>query len=133
VTTLRGKSKPILKIRFLFRRFAISDIALRLLDERYSSSTRTAQHNQVLWRLKAVEDISFLLHQAAFTASSGLTGPGRQLRSDDFGHHQAQPGTISILGHATALEVRHRIGYLPEEKGLYKKMRRGLSLHILRL
>ncbi len=32
-------------------------------------------------------------------------------------------GTISILGHSSALDVRNRIGYLPEEKGLYKKMK----------
>lgn len=32
-------------------------------------------------------------------------------------------GSISILGHSSALDVRHRIGYLPEEKGLYKKMK----------
>lgn len=32
-------------------------------------------------------------------------------------------GSISILGHPSALDVRNRIGYLPEEKGLYKKMK----------
>jgi ABC-2 type transport system ATP-binding protein len=32
-------------------------------------------------------------------------------------------GTISVLGAPTALDVRNRIGYLPEEKGLYKKMK----------
>ncbi len=32
-------------------------------------------------------------------------------------------GEISILGHPSALQVRNRIGYLPEEKGLYKKMK----------
>lgn len=32
-------------------------------------------------------------------------------------------GRVSILGHSSALEVRDRIGYLPEEKGLYKKMK----------
>ncbi len=32
-------------------------------------------------------------------------------------------GRISVLGHSSALEVRDRIGYLPEEKGLYKKMK----------
>ncbi|MFN0208102.1 MAG: ABC transporter ATP-binding protein [Planctomycetota bacterium] len=31
-------------------------------------------------------------------------------------------GRIQVLGHKSALEVRNRIGYLPEEKGLYKKM-----------
>ncbi|MDH3284799.1 MAG: ATP-binding cassette domain-containing protein [Acidobacteriota bacterium] len=32
-------------------------------------------------------------------------------------------GTITVLGHSSALAVRQRIGYLPEEKGLYKKMK----------
>jgi ABC-2 type transport system ATP-binding protein len=31
-------------------------------------------------------------------------------------------GRVEVLGHKSALEVRDRIGYLPEEKGLYKKM-----------
>jgi ABC-2 type transport system ATP-binding protein len=32
-------------------------------------------------------------------------------------------GSITVLGHRSALEVRQRLGYLPEEKGLYKKMK----------
>lgn len=32
-------------------------------------------------------------------------------------------GRITLLGHESALNVRNRIGYLPEEKGLYKKMK----------
>ncbi|MBI2947492.1 MAG: ATP-binding cassette domain-containing protein [Verrucomicrobia bacterium] len=32
-------------------------------------------------------------------------------------------GTIRVLGQPSALKVRDRIGYLPEEKGLYKKMK----------
>jgi len=32
-------------------------------------------------------------------------------------------GSLTVLGAATAMEVRERIGYLPEEKGLYKKMK----------
>ncbi len=32
-------------------------------------------------------------------------------------------GSISVLGRPSALDVRDRIGYLPEEKGLYKKMK----------
>ena len=31
-------------------------------------------------------------------------------------------GTISVLGHPRASEVKDRIGYLPEERGLYRKM-----------
>ncbi|MEQ1929009.1 MAG: ATP-binding cassette domain-containing protein [Parvularculaceae bacterium] len=32
-------------------------------------------------------------------------------------------GRIEILGSASAVKVRRRIGYLPEERGLYRKMR----------
>ncbi|MCY4659670.1 MAG: ATP-binding cassette domain-containing protein [Acidobacteria bacterium] len=32
-------------------------------------------------------------------------------------------GTIAILDHASALDAKDRIGYLPEERGLYRKMR----------
>ena len=32
-------------------------------------------------------------------------------------------GTLSILGHPSALDAKDSIGYLPEERGVYKKMR----------
>jgi len=32
-------------------------------------------------------------------------------------------GTVEVLGHSVDQEVRNRIGYLPEERGLYQKMR----------
>ncbi len=32
-------------------------------------------------------------------------------------------GSVTVLGSPSALRVRDRIGYLPEEKGLYKKMK----------
>ena len=31
-------------------------------------------------------------------------------------------GSLEILGHAAATEVKDRVGYLPEERGLYRKM-----------
>ncbi|MBL8747675.1 MAG: ATP-binding cassette domain-containing protein [Planctomycetes bacterium] len=34
-------------------------------------------------------------------------------------------GSLSVLGHRDAQEVKDRLGYLPEEKGLYKKMKTG--------
>ena len=40
-------------------------------------------------------------------------------------------GDISILGHASALEAKDRIGYLPEERGLYKRMKAGPFLRYL--
>jgi len=37
-------------------------------------------------------------------------------------------GEISVLGRSSALEAKDRIGYLPEERGMYKKMRVGSFL-----
>ncbi|MBP1623114.1 MAG: hypothetical protein H6Q07_1134 [Acidobacteria bacterium] len=37
-------------------------------------------------------------------------------------------GEISVLGHSSALRARSRIGYLPEERGVYRKMRVGAFL-----
>jgi len=37
-------------------------------------------------------------------------------------------GEISVLGHASALAAKNRIGYLPEERGVYRKMRVGAFL-----
>ncbi|MFQ5670980.1 MAG: ABC transporter ATP-binding protein [Acidobacteriota bacterium] len=37
-------------------------------------------------------------------------------------------GRISVLGHSSALEAKDRIGYLPEERGVYKKMKGGAFL-----
>src|SRR6188768_2450819 len=34
-------------------------------------------------------------------------------------------GSVSVLGHKSALMAKDRIGYLPEERGLYRKMRVG--------
>jgi len=36
---------------------------------------------------------------------------------------QPDKGSVSILGASSAREVKHRIGYMPEERGLYRKMR----------
>ena len=34
-------------------------------------------------------------------------------------------GRLTVLGHSRAEEIKDRLGYLPEEKGLYKKMKVG--------
>jgi ABC-2 type transport system ATP-binding protein len=40
----------------------------------------------------------------------------------------ADRGDLRVLGRPSALEAKDRIGYLPEERGLYKKMRVGQFL-----
>ena len=37
-------------------------------------------------------------------------------------------GELTVLGQRSALEAKDRIGYLPEERGVYRKMRVGAFL-----
>jgi ABC-2 type transport system ATP-binding protein len=73
---------------------------------------------------KAVDDISFRLTPGTICGFLGPNGAGKtttiRMILDIIKPTQ---GSISILGEPSALKVRHRIGYLPEEKGLYKKMK----------
>jgi ABC-2 type transport system ATP-binding protein len=43
----------------------------------------------------------------------------------------ADRGDVRVLGRASALEAKDRIGYLPEERGLYKKMKVGAFLEYM--
>jgi ABC-2 type transport system ATP-binding protein len=43
----------------------------------------------------------------------------------------ADAGSVEVLGHASALQAKDRIGYLPEERGVYRKMRVGAFLDYL--
>jgi ABC-2 type transport system ATP-binding protein len=40
-------------------------------------------------------------------------------------------GKVEVLGHPSALQAKDRIGYLPEERGVYRKMRVGAFLKYL--
>jgi ABC-2 type transport system ATP-binding protein len=73
---------------------------------------------------KAVDDVSFSLPKGSIYGFLGPNGAGKtttiRIILDII---KPSSGSLTILGHPTALQVRHRIGYLPEEKGLYKKMK----------
>ena len=73
---------------------------------------------------KAVDALTFSLAPGSICGFLGPNGAGKttsiRMILDII---RPTEGSISILGESSALKVRHKIGYLPEEKGLYKKMK----------
>ena len=55
---------------------------------------------------------------------------GRQddVHPDDHVDPVPDSGELSVLGQRSALEAKDRIGYLPEERGVYRKMKVGAFL-----
>src|ERR1043166_9115042 len=73
---------------------------------------------------KAVDDVTFSLPRGSISGFLGPNGAGKTTTIRMILEIlKPTSGSITILGRASALEVRQRIGYLPEEKGLYKKMK----------
>ena len=74
----------------------------------------------------AVRDLDLTVPEGALYGVIGPNGAGkttmiRMILSILFPDH----GELTVLGRPSALEAKDRIGYLPEERGLYKKMRVG--------
>ncbi len=72
----------------------------------------------------AVRDMTFSIPQGSLVGLIGRNGAGktttiRMVMSIIF----PDSGEISVLGKKSAVESKDRIGYLPEERGLYKKMK----------
>lgn len=84
---------------------------------------------------RAVDGLDLTIPRGALYGFIGPNGAGktttiRMIMSILF----ADRGEISVLDHASALKAKDRIGYLPEERGLYRKMKVGdlqgsFSLH----
>jgi ABC-2 type transport system ATP-binding protein len=73
---------------------------------------------------KAVDDVSFSLPAGSICGFLGPNGAGKTTTIRMILEIiKPTSGSITVLGRPSALEVRRRIGYLPEEKGLYKKMK----------
>ena len=72
----------------------------------------------------AVDNLDLAIPQGGLYGFIGPNGAGktttiRMIMSILF----PDSGTVSVLGHPSALDAKDRIGYLPEERGVYKKMR----------
>ena len=70
---------------------------------------------------KAVDDISFEVSRGEIFGLLGPNGAGKtttiRLILDIF---KADSGTIAVLGGEMTPEAKDRIGYMPEERGLYQ-------------
>jgi ABC-2 type transport system ATP-binding protein len=80
-------------------------------------------------RTTAVEDLDLVVPGGALYGFIGPNGAGkttsiRMIMSILF----PDKGELSVLGFRSAMEAKDRIGYLPEERGLYRKMRVGAFL-----
>jgi len=89
----------------------IAALSLRNVTKRYGD-------------FKAVDDVSFQVEPGCICGFLGPNGAGKTTTIRMILEIlKPTTGEISVLGHPGALAVRHRLGYLPEEKGLYKKMK----------
>jgi ABC-2 type transport system ATP-binding protein len=71
----------------------------------------------------AVDDVSLKIPRGSIYGFLGPNGAGKTTTIRMiFDILKPTSGRITILGASTALAVRSRVGYLPEEKGLYKNM-----------
>jgi len=76
--------------------------------------------------MTAVDDLDLVVPRGGLYGFIGPNGAGkttaiRMIMSILF----PDKGRLSVLGHASALDAKDRIGYLPEERGVYRKMRVG--------
>jgi ABC-2 type transport system ATP-binding protein len=72
---------------------------------------------------QAVRDLSFTVKKGAICGFLGPNGAGKTSTIRMIlGLQPATSGSIEILGASDGRRVRDRIGFLPEERGLYKKM-----------
>ena len=74
-------------------------------------------------RFHAVQDLSLSVPAGSVYGFLGPNGAGKttSLRII-LGMLSPDSGELSVLGSPSAMSVRNRVGYLPEEKGLYSKM-----------
>ena len=77
----------------------------------------------------AVDDLSFDVKQGEIYGFLGPNGAGKtttlRMMLDIV---SPSSGAVMVLGSPSAIPVRRRIGYLPEERGLYRKMKAADSI-----
>lgn len=87
-----------------------SALALEMVSKRYGA-------------FQAVRDLSFSVEPGSICGFLGPNGAGKTSTIRMIlGLQPATAGRITVLGAGDGRKVRDRIGFLPEERGLYRKM-----------
>lgn len=87
-------------------------------------SLRVSNVTKRFGEFTAVEDLSFEVRSGRVFGFLGPNGAGKTTTIRMIvGITAPDEGSISLFGEPISPEVQNRIGYLPEERGLYKKMK----------
>src|ERR1700690_4386132 len=93
-----------------------------MIMEKECMPTIELEHiNKTFGSLKAVDDVSFIVEAGEIFGLLGPNGAGKttsiRIMLDIF---RPDSGRVSILGGEMDAAKKNRIGYLPEERGLYQ-------------
>ena len=92
------------------------------LKQRVTQSVEVSHVSKTYGRRKVVNDVSFTIRPGEIFGLIGPNGAGKtttiRMMMDII---KPDSGVIKILGETLKEEAKDRIGYLPEERGLYKK------------
>ncbi len=85
--------------------------------------------NKAFGGVRAIDDLNLTVPRGATYGLIGPSGAGkttaiRMIMSILF----PDSGSLSVLGKPSSLQAKDRIGYLPEERGVYRKMKVGAFL-----
>jgi ABC-2 type transport system ATP-binding protein len=93
-------------------------------DTSVEKSIRVADVTKRFRDFTAVEDLKFDVYAGRVFGFLGPNGAGKTTTIRMIvGITAPDEGTIELRGETISYRVQNRIGYLPEERGLYKKMR----------
>jgi ABC-2 type transport system ATP-binding protein len=95
-----------------------------IVPQQTESVLEVCEVTKFFGQFKAVDNLSFGLQSGSICGFLGPNGAGKTTTIRMILEIiKPTSGRITVLGQPSALKVRQRLGYLPEEKGLYKKMK----------
>ena len=118
-----------MRIANVFKIPETSSSLIRILPRAMNTAIHLKGVTKTFGRTQAVRDLDLEIPSGGLYGFIGPNGAGktttiRMIMSILF----PDSGELSVLGHASALDAKDRIGYLPEERGVYRKMRVGAFL-----